>query len=102
MLIYARLSGHNDDSELAARLPRIQHVAGRGASCTTSSTERIRVEHGISHLTNWRALARHLSRREHLDTILRAVAGLVSSKERAPRPDRLRCPPRVLSVGAAG
>jgi hypothetical protein len=38
MLTYARLSGHNDDSELAARLPRIQHVAGRDASCTTSST----------------------------------------------------------------
>jgi hypothetical protein len=37
------------------------------------------VEHGISHLKNWRALSRHLGRREHLDTILRAIAGLVSS-----------------------
>jgi hypothetical protein len=50
------------------------------------------VEHGISHLKNWRALSRHLGRREHLDTMLRAVAGLVSSQERAARPDRLREP----------
>jgi len=35
----------------------------------------------MSHLKNWRALSRHLGRREDLDTILRAVAGLVSSQE---------------------
>ncbi|MFD5234079.1 transposase family protein [Streptomyces qaidamensis] len=29
------------------------------------SSRRIRVEHGIAHLKNWRALARHLGRREH-------------------------------------
>jgi hypothetical protein len=52
MLTYARGSGQNDGSELAARLHRIENVAGRGASCRTSSTERIRVEHGISHLSN--------------------------------------------------
>ena len=45
------------------------------------ASKRIRVEHGISHLKNWRALSRHLGRREHLDTMLRAVAGLVSSQE---------------------
>lgn len=28
------------------------------------SSRRIRVEHGIAHLKNWRALARHLGRRE--------------------------------------
>jgi hypothetical protein len=43
------------------------------------ASQRIHVEHGISHLKNWRALSRHLGRREHLDTILRAIAGLVSS-----------------------
>jgi hypothetical protein len=38
------------------------------------------VEHGISHLTNWRALSRHLGRRDQLDAMLPAVAGLVSSQ----------------------
>jgi hypothetical protein len=46
------------------------------------------VEHGIGHLTNWRALSGHLGRREQLDTILPAMAGLVSAQERALRPDR--------------
>jgi hypothetical protein len=53
------------------------------------------VEHGISHLKNRRALSHHLGRREHLDTILRAVAGLVSSQERTPRLDDLHRPPKV-------
>jgi hypothetical protein len=65
------------------------------------ASRRIRVEHGISHLKNWRALSRHLGRREHLDTILPAVAGLVSSQERAPRPDQLPRPPRALPAGTA-
>ncbi|MEU6621999.1 transposase family protein [Streptomyces litmocidini] len=30
------------------------------------SSRQIRVEHGIAHLKNWRALARHLGRREHM------------------------------------
>ena len=64
--------------------------------------QRIRVEHGISHLKNWRALSRHLGRRDHLDTMLRAVAGLVSSQERAPRPEPLHRPPRALPAGTAG
>ncbi len=63
------------------------------------SARRIYVEHGISHLKNWRALSRHLGRREHLDTLLAAVAGLVSSQERAPRPDRLHRQPRALPAG---
>jgi hypothetical protein len=62
------------------------------------ASKRIRVEHGISHLKNWRALSRHLGRREHLDEIFPAVAGLVSSHERAPRPDRLR-QPKALATG---
>jgi hypothetical protein len=49
------------------------------AECRAHASQRIHVEHGISHLKNWRALSRHLGRREHLDTILRAIAGLVSS-----------------------
>ncbi|MFD8229269.1 hypothetical protein ACFV16_34710 [Streptomyces massasporeus] len=33
------------------------------------SSRRIRVEHGIAHLKNWRALARPLGRREHMSDI---------------------------------
>ena len=60
------------------------------------------MEHGISHLKSWRALARHLGRREHLDAMLRAVAGLVSAQERASRPDRPDRRPKALPAGTAG
>jgi hypothetical protein len=56
-------------------------AAAHEAERRAHSAQRIRAEHGISHLKNWRALSRHLGRREHLDTILRAVAGLVSYQE---------------------
>ncbi|MFI6864314.1 transposase family protein [Streptomyces sp. NPDC050421] len=49
------------------------------------SSRRIRVEHGIAHLKNWRALSRHLGRREHMDTTVRAVAGLLSQQQTADR-----------------
>ncbi|MFE9404021.1 transposase family protein [Streptomyces sp. NPDC006530] len=39
------------------------------------SSRRIPVEHGIGHLKNWRALARHRGRREHMSDIVQAVAG---------------------------
>ncbi len=45
------------------------------------SSHRIRVEHGIAHLKNWHALARHLGRREHMDDTAQAIA-----------PPSLRCP----------
>jgi hypothetical protein len=77
-------------------------AAAHEADRRAHAAQRIRVEHGISHLKNWRALARHLGRREHLDTILPAVAGLVSSQERAPRPDQLHRPPKALPAGTAG
>ncbi|MGW6905452.1 transposase family protein [Streptomyces sp. NPDC054940] len=47
------------------------------------SSRRIRVEHGIAHLKNWRALARHLGRREHMSDIVQAVAGLLSHQQTA-------------------
>jgi hypothetical protein len=99
MLTYARLSGHNDDPELAARLPRIEHVAGRGASCTTSSTWRIRVEHGISHLKNRRALSLHLSRRERLEAMLR---GRRADLQPATSPTTRPAPPTESSSGRHG
>ncbi|MFD5971448.1 transposase (plasmid) [Streptomyces sp. NA03103] len=47
------------------------------------SSRRIRVEHGIGHLKNWRALARHHGRREHMSDIIRAIAGLLSHQQTA-------------------
>ncbi|WP_234338154.1 transposase family protein [Streptomyces sp. NRRL F-5727] len=45
------------------------------------SSRRIRVEHGIAHLKNWRALARHLGRREHMSDTIQAIAGLLSHQQ---------------------
>ncbi|MBT2401756.1 transposase family protein [Streptomyces sp. ISL-100] len=47
------------------------------------SSRRIRVEHGIAHLKNWRALTRHLGRREHMDDTVQAVACLLSHQQTA-------------------
>ncbi|MFJ2096922.1 transposase family protein [Streptomyces anulatus] len=49
------------------------------------SSHRIRVEHGIAHLKNWRALTRHLGRREHMDDTVQAIAGLLSQQQTADR-----------------
>ncbi|MFL3868825.1 transposase [Streptomyces griseobrunneus] len=45
------------------------------------SSRRIRVEHGIAHLKNWRSLARHHGRREHMSDMIQAVAGLLSHQQ---------------------
>ncbi|MGC5344822.1 hypothetical protein ACPXCE_23820 [Streptomyces sp. DT24] len=47
------------------------------------SSRRIRVEHGIAHLKNSRALAGHPGRREHMDDSVQAVAGLLSEQRTA-------------------
>jgi hypothetical protein len=47
------------------------------------SSRRIRVEHGIAHLNTWRALARHLGRREHISDTVQAVAALLSHQQPA-------------------
>ncbi|MGW2586471.1 transposase family protein [Streptomyces virginiae] len=47
------------------------------------SSRRIRVEHGIAHLKNWRALSRHLGRREHMSDTVQAVAGLLAHQQTA-------------------
>ncbi|MCX5613099.1 transposase family protein [Streptomyces sp. NBC_00047] len=53
------------------------------------SSRRIRVEHGIAHLRNWRALARHLGRREHMSDTIQAIVGLLSHQQTATRgPDQ--------------
>ena len=74
-------------------------AAAHEAERRAHASQRIRVEHGISHLKNWRALSRHLGRREHLETMLPAVARLVSSQERAPRPGQ---PHRQMKAPPAG
>ncbi|XVV39311.1 hypothetical protein ACQPXT_40410 [Streptomyces sp. CA-100214] len=50
---------------------------------TAHSSRRIRVEHGIAHLKNWRALARHLGRGDHISDTIQAVAGLLSHQQTA-------------------
>ncbi|MFJ4689546.1 transposase family protein [Streptomyces sp. NPDC088789] len=45
------------------------------------SSRRIRVEHGITHLKNWRALARHLGRCEHMSDTVQAIADLLSHQQ---------------------
>lgn len=45
------------------------------------SSRRIRVEHGIAHLKNWRALARHHGRREHMTDTIQAIAALLSHQQ---------------------
>ncbi|MEU6472454.1 transposase family protein [Streptomyces massasporeus] len=47
------------------------------------SSRRVRVEHGIAHLKNWRTLARHLGRREHISDTVQAIAGLLSHQQTA-------------------
>ncbi|MEV6004673.1 transposase family protein [Streptomyces griseomycini] len=47
------------------------------------SSRRIRVERGIAHLKNWRALARYLGRREYISDTVQAVAGLLSPQQTA-------------------
>jgi hypothetical protein len=46
-------------------------------------SRRIRVERSIAHLANWRTLARHLGRREHMSDIVQAVAGLTHQQTAA-------------------
>ncbi|GAA4561248.1 hypothetical protein GCM10023097_77520 [Streptomyces collinus] len=49
--------------------------------CTSASAERtlrVRFGHGIAPLKNWRALARHLGRREHTSDTVQAIASLLS------------------------
>jgi hypothetical protein len=45
------------------------------------SSRRVRVERGIAHLKNWRALTRHLGRREHMSDTVQTVADLLSHQQ---------------------
>jgi DDE superfamily endonuclease/Helix-turn-helix of DDE superfamily endonuclease len=63
------------------------------------SSRRIRVEHGIGHVKNWRALGRHYGRREVIDETIRAAAGLASSQAHAHRCDQVHRPIAALPAG---
>jgi hypothetical protein len=45
------------------------------------SSRRIHVEHGIAHLQNWRAPARHPGRREHMSGMDQAAADPLSQQQ---------------------
>lgn len=49
------------------------------------ASRRIPVEHGIAHLKNWRSLARHHGRREHLPETVQAVAAIPTAQQTADR-----------------
>ncbi|MFI6690403.1 transposase [Streptomyces sp. NPDC050433] len=49
------------------------------------SSRRIRGEHGIAHLKNWRALASQLGRREQISDTVQGVAALLSHQQTAYR-----------------
>lgn len=68
------------------RMPGIAEL--RAAKRKEHAARRVRVEHGIAHLKNWRSLSRHLGRRENLDPNLRAIAGLLSDFQHDNRPRR--------------
>ncbi|MEU0689568.1 transposase [Streptomyces uncialis] len=55
------------------------------------TSRRIRVEHGIAHLRNWQALARHLGRREHMSDTIQAVAGCCPTNKPQTWPQLGRC-----------
>lgn len=57
----------------------------RQAQRRDHARRRVRVEHGIAHLKNWRSLTRHLARRDSLDPTVRAVAGLLSDHQHTNR-----------------
>jgi hypothetical protein len=64
---------------------RLENMPGvtelRDAQRKAHAHRRVRVEHTIAHLKNWRSLTRHLARRTILDDTVRAIAGLLSDHQ---------------------
>ncbi|MFJ1543377.1 transposase, partial [Micromonospora chalcea] len=71
-------------------------IAAYGAARKRHSSQRIRVEHVIGHLKNWRILARYLGRREHFDATIRAIAGLLSDHQHTNRTENAAKPLEAL------
>nr|AGS49562.1 mobile element protein [uncultured bacterium esnapd9] len=82
-------------------LERMAGIAAlRAAQRREHARRRVRVEHGIAHLKNWRSLTRHLGRRETLHDTIRAVAGLLSDHQHTDRGKPI-APIAALSAGPA-
>jgi hypothetical protein len=69
-------------------------MAHHEQACFAHSSRRIPVEHGIAHLKNWRALARHHGHRHHLPDSVQAVADLQSDQQAADQSARPTLPAR--------
>jgi DDE superfamily endonuclease len=74
-------------------------MAHHQAARRQHSARRGRVEHGIAHLKNWRALARHHGRRSGFEPTVRAIAGLLSDHQHTDRDERARRPVAALPAG---
>lgn len=85
----AQTSGQIVTPTLRHHKKRLETMPGIGDLRATQrkvrARRRVRVEHGIAHLKNWRGLARHLGRREILDDTIRAIAGLLSDHQHTDR-----------------
>nr|WP_240811030.1 transposase family protein [Streptomyces tendae] len=77
-----RQGGDTTTPQVQEERPRLVRGDVR-ATAQGTLLSRIRVEHGIAHLKNWRALARHLGCREHMSGSVQAVAGLLSHQKTA-------------------
>lgn len=71
-------------------------IAAHDAARKRHSSQRIRVEHVIGHLKNWRILGRYHGRREHLDATIRAIPGLLSDHQHTNRNENTPRRPRAL------
>ncbi|WP_218000612.1 hypothetical protein [Nocardia higoensis] len=89
LLVLKARETYNESNEHGRRRNTIAQIAWyeqhHHAQRQAHSRKRIRVEHGIAHLKNWRALARHLTRRTNFDHTVRAVAGLLSDHQHIDR-----------------
>ncbi|MFE9974443.1 transposase family protein [Streptomyces hirsutus] len=88
---FADLGGGGDDSSDPAVITGYKKPRGKKLPPAKKqvnqliAAERAACEHAFAHLKNWRAPARHLGRREHLDDTVQAVAGLLSQQQNADR-----------------
>ncbi|MER7471375.1 transposase family protein [Micromonospora sp. NPDC000018] len=60
-------------------------IAAHEATRKQHSSQRIRVEHAIGHLKNWRILGRYHGRSESFDNTIRTIAGLLSEHQHTDR-----------------
>ncbi|MEU4777352.1 transposase family protein [Micromonospora sp. NPDC023633] len=75
-------------------------IAAHDAARKRHSSQRIRVEHVIGHLKNWRILARYHGRREHFDASIRAIAGPLSDHQHTDRTEHTTKRPKALPATA--